>query len=96
MRNSMIALWYWDKVTVNCCSDGCLIMDGETTEKITEYHHALINFYVTADWFCLSIIICLIKAEDVDLMVERMDEQMKQLTKAFREELTQIEVCSLF
>lgn len=30
-------------------------------------------------------------AEDVDLMVERMDEQMKQLTKAFREELTQIE-----
>ena len=33
------------------------------------------------------------KAEDVDLMVERMDEQMKQLTKAYREELTQIEVC---
>lgn len=30
-------------------------------------------------------------AEDVDLMVERMDEQMKQLTKAYREELTQIE-----
>lgn len=42
------------------------------------------------------MIICLTKAEDVDLMVERMDEQMKQLTKAFREELTQIEVCSLF
>ena len=33
------------------------------------------------------------KAEDVDLMVERMEEQMKQLTKAYREELTQIEVC---
>ncbi|KAJ7361796.1 DNA replication checkpoint protein Drc1 [Desmophyllum pertusum] len=30
-------------------------------------------------------------AEDVDLMVERMEEQMKQLTKAYREELTQIE-----
>ena len=36
-----------------------------------------------------------IKAEDVDLMVERMEEQMKQLTKAYREELTQIEVCFL-
>ena len=34
-----------------------------------------------------------IKAEDVDLMVERMEEQMKQLTKAYREEVTQIEVC---
>ena len=34
-------------MTVNCCSDGCLIMDGETTEKITEYHHALINFSLT-------------------------------------------------
>lgn len=34
-----------------------------------------------------------VKAEDVDLMVERMEEQMKQLTKAYREELTQIEVC---
>ena len=33
-----------------------------------------------------------LKAEDVDLMVERMEEQMKQLTKAYREELTQIEV----
>lgn len=33
-----------------------------------------------------------VKAEDVDLMVERMEEQMKQLTKAYREELTQIEV----
>lgn len=30
-------------------------------------------------------------AEDVDLMVDRMEEQMKQLTKAYREELTQIE-----
>lgn len=30
-------------------------------------------------------------AEDVDLMVERMEEQMKQLAKAYREELTQIE-----
>ncbi|CAH3150788.1 unnamed protein product [Pocillopora meandrina] len=30
-------------------------------------------------------------AEDVDLMVERMEEQMKHLTKAYREELTQIE-----
>ena len=34
-----------------------------------------------------------VKAEDVDLMVERMEEQMKQLMKAYREELTQIEVC---
>ena len=33
-----------------------------------------------------------VQAEDVDLMVERMEEQMKQLTKAYREELTQIEV----
>ena len=33
------------------------------------------------------------QAEDVDLMVERMEEQMKQLTKAYREELTQTEVC---
>lgn len=36
------------------------------------------------------------QAEDVDLMVERMEEQMKQLTKAYREELTQIEVCWIF
>jgi dynein regulatory complex protein 1 len=32
------------------------------------------------------------QAEDVDLMIERMDEQVKQLTKAYREELEQIEV----
>lgn len=43
----------------------------------------------------LIIIYIFNKAEDVDLMVERMDEQMKQLTKAYREELTQIEVCDL-
>jgi dynein regulatory complex protein 1 len=30
-------------------------------------------------------------AEDIDLMIERMDEQVKQLTKAYRDELTQIE-----
>ena len=29
-------------------------------------------------------------------MVERMEEQMKQLTKAYREELTQIEVWFFF
>ena len=29
-------------------------------------------------------------------MVERMEEQMKQLTKAYREELTQIEVCQIY
>lgn len=29
-------------------------------------------------------------------MVERMEEQMKQLTKAYREELTQIEVCKIY
>ena len=40
-------------------------------------------------------LLCL-KAEDVDLMVERMEEQMKQLTKAYREELTQIEVCQIY
>ena len=33
------------------------------------------------------------EAEDVDLMIERMDEQIKNLTKAYREELLQIEVC---
>ena len=33
------------------------------------------------------------QAEDVDLMIERMDEQIKNLTKAYREELLQIEVC---
>jgi dynein regulatory complex protein 1 len=32
------------------------------------------------------------QAEDVDLMIERMEEQMKQLMKAYREELNQIEV----
>ena len=32
------------------------------------------------------------QAEDVDLMIERMEEQIKQLSKADREELTQIEV----
>ena len=32
------------------------------------------------------------QAEEVDLMIERMEEQVKQLTKAYREELTQIEV----
>ncbi|ELU08983.1 hypothetical protein CAPTEDRAFT_182544 [Capitella teleta] len=31
------------------------------------------------------------QAEDVDLMIERMDEQVKQLTKAYREELGQVE-----
>ncbi|XP_028408430.1 dynein regulatory complex protein 1-like [Dendronephthya gigantea] len=31
------------------------------------------------------------QAEDVDLMIERMDEQIKNLTKAYREELLQIE-----
>ncbi|EDO36670.1 predicted protein, partial [Nematostella vectensis] len=30
-------------------------------------------------------------AEDIDLMIEREEEQVKQLTKAYREELTQIE-----
>ena len=34
------------------------------------------------------------EAEDVDLMIERMDEQIKNLTKAYREELLQIEVCT--
>ena len=33
------------------------------------------------------------QAEDVDLMIERMDEQIKNLAKAYREELLQIEVC---
>ena len=32
------------------------------------------------------------EAEDVDLMIERMEEQLKSLTKAYREELLQIEV----
>jgi len=31
------------------------------------------------------------EAEDVDLMLERMEEQVKNLTKAYREELTQVE-----
>lgn len=35
------------------------------------------------------------QAEDVDLMIERMDEQIKTLTKAYREELLQIEVCEV-
>ena len=38
------------------------------------------------------------QAEDVDLMIERMEEQIKNLTKAYREELLQIEVvkfCSI-
>ena len=36
-----------------------------------------------------------LQAEDVDLMIERMEEQIKQLTKAYREELTQVEVSEL-
>ena len=32
------------------------------------------------------------QAEDTDLMIERMDEQVKQLTKSYRDELGQIEV----
>ena len=32
------------------------------------------------------------QAEDIDLMIERMDEQIKQLSKAYREELEQVEV----
>ena len=32
------------------------------------------------------------EAEDVDLMIERMEEQLKSLTKAYHEELLQIEV----
>lgn len=31
------------------------------------------------------------QAEDADLMIERMDEQVKTMTKTYREELTQIE-----
>lgn len=36
------------------------------------------------------------EAEDIDLMLERMEEQIKNLTKAYRDELTQIEVCKHF
>ena len=32
------------------------------------------------------------QADDIDLMIERMDEQVKMLTKANRDELEQIEV----
>lgn len=32
------------------------------------------------------------QAEELDLMMERMEEQIKTLTKAYREELAQIEV----
>ena len=32
------------------------------------------------------------QAEDVDMLIERMDEQVKQLTKAYRDELEEIEV----
>lgn len=32
------------------------------------------------------------QAEDVDLMIERMEEQIKNLCKAYREELNQCEV----
>lgn len=32
------------------------------------------------------------QAEDIDLIIERMDEQVKQLTSAYREELGEIEV----
>ena len=32
------------------------------------------------------------EAEDIDLMIERMDQQVKELTKAYRDELEQIEV----
>ena len=32
------------------------------------------------------------EAEDVDLMIERMEEQVKNLTKAYRDEIKQIEV----
>lgn len=32
------------------------------------------------------------QAEDIDLMIERMDEQVKSQTREFRNELTQIEV----
>ena len=34
------------------------------------------------------------EAEDIDLMIERMDQQVKELTKAYRDELEQIEVSS--
>ena len=36
------------------------------------------------------------QAEDVDLMIERMEEQIKNLTKAYREELLQIEVVKFY
>lgn len=35
------------------------------------------------------------QAEDVDLMIERMEEQIKNLTKALREEMKEIEVQSI-
>ena len=35
-------------------------------------------------------------AEDVDLMIERMDEQINNVTKAHREELEEIEVTRVY
>ena len=35
------------------------------------------------------------QAEDVDLMIERMEEQIKNLTKALRQEMKEIEVSLL-
>ena len=32
------------------------------------------------------------QSEDVDLMIERMEEQVRNLTKSYRDELIQIEV----
>lgn len=36
------------------------------------------------------------QTEDIDLLIERMDEQVKMLTKAYREELNQIEVFIIY
>ena len=43
--------------------------------------------------FSNNLINIFLKAEDIDLMIERMEEQVRTLLQAYREELTQIEVC---
>ena len=43
--------------------------------------------------FSNNLINLFLKAEDIDLMIERMEEQVRTLLQAYREELTQIEVC---
>lgn len=83
----VIQYFYWPPVCINGLSDFCL-------REFEMFMHILLDWIPQElkqkdDAYVKDL---KKQAEDIDLMIERMDEQVKQLTKAYREELEQIEV----